>query len=226
MPLNPGGYLFVDSVPIPQAVRDSFVDLPPDPYCPRRFRRFSQFQMHPEAPGCWSLTLLPHRALIQPRRNNAYVGGVARFLEPMVMDVSALVSFVADGLGLDRATTWQLDAHQWRTFLGEADSATSVPEGIHCDGHAFAAVLVVERHNVRGGLTSLYYPGEPPTRIFEIMLGDRQGILLDDSRLLHFTSEVRRRHPGAAYRDIFVFDFNRWDQRRYGADFETFAARG
>lgn len=225
MALNPDGFFVLERIPISQHLRQSFVDLPPDPYCPGRFRRFSQFQMRAARSGGWDLRLLPSRPLIQPKRNNGYIGGVRRFLEPLVADILTLVEHIAHELELDHdAGTWQLDAHQWRTLIERENTVLSVPEGIHSDGHLFGAVIVVERHNIRGGLTSLYYPTEPPHRFFETLLSDEQGLLFDDSRLLHFTSELQREQSGTAYRDIFVLDFNRWDQKRYGSDFEMFAA--
>lgn len=204
--------------PPSRAVLESYADLPADSYCPGRWRRFSQFRMGWQK-SAWESELLEHRPHVQSRRHNNFVGGVLREFEPVQADLTGLIDFAAKGLGLDRATQWQVDLHQWRTACEPGQSHESVPEGIHRDGHAFAAVLVLRRDGVGGGVTQLF--GHDHSKpLEEFVLESGEGILFDDQRLAHNTTAVHAAGATRGERDIVVIDFNPWSERRYGAEFE------
>ena len=217
--LPPSGFRRV-GVPSPAlGVLQSYADLPADPYCPGRFRRFSQLRME-WLGDAWRSTLLEHRPHVQSRRHNNFVGGVLREFEPVLADLTGLIDFAARGLGLDTAEVWQVDLHQWRTACEPGQQRASVPEGIHRDGHVFAAVLVLRRKGVEGGVTQLF--GEDHSQpLEEFVLESGQGILFDDQRLAHNTTAVHAAAEGRGERDIVVIDFNPWAERRYGAEFEA-----
>ncbi len=222
MPLNNRGFDIIRLADASAEVCDSFVDLPADPYCPDRCRRFSQYRVSHRA-GRWGMEVLPHGPLIQPERFNSYVGGVLRYLEPMKVDVSYYVATVAEQVLLDPEMDWHFDVHQWRTAChAEADSI-SVPEGPHQDGHEFGAIVIVSRQNVVGGLTTLYSLTDR-SPFFETTLGPSEALIFDDRRMLHFTSNVRASGRDG-YRDIFVFNINSWYNRKYGFDFERNSVR-
>jgi hypothetical protein len=221
MTLNEHGFAVVALPGTVPNLEDTFAELPADPYCPHRSRRFSQYRVfHDEA--SWRLERLEHRPLVQPRRFNSYVGGVLRHLQPIVIDVAPIVAVTAERIPLDRGCAWHFDVHQWRTSCDEETEAISVPEGPHQDGHEFGAVVVMARRSVSGGET-LLYPLDLDEPFFRTTLQDRQVLLFDDRRLRHFTTNVQAA-GGTGARDIFVFNINAWQNRKYGAGFEAAAA--
>lgn len=215
--LNDAGFVLMD---MPELLSSSlsFSNLPADPYCSNRTRRFSAYRLTHSDEG-WGLERLPSRPLIQPKQNNAYIGGVLRILAPMDLDPSAYVTAVASRL-LPLDDEWHVDVHQWRTHCSADSAGISVPEGPHQDGHDYAAILVVARHGVIGGLTTLYsLEGQP---FFECTLQPGEALLLNDRRMMHYTSDIDAADK-TGHRDIFVFTFSRWANRRYGPDFEESA---
>ncbi len=218
MHLPAAGYLRVEVPPPRPGVLESYADLPADPYCPGRWRRFSQYRMGWDG-GAWTSALLEHRPHVQSRRHNNYIGGVLRAFEPVLADLTDLIEFAARGLGLDTGLDWQVDLHQWRTACEPGEQRASVPEGIHRDGHAYAAVLVLRREGVGGGITQLF--GDDHQRpLEEFVLESGEGILFDDQRLAHNTTAVHAAGTARGERDIVVIDFNPWSERRYGEAFE------
>jgi hypothetical protein len=217
--LPSSGFLRVDVPPPAPGVLASYADLPADPYCPGRWRRFSQYRMG-WVEGAWASELLEHRPHVQSRRHNNFVGGVLREFEPVLADLTGLIDFAAQGLGLATDEEWQVDLHQWRTACEPGQQHDSVPEGIHRDGHAYAAVFVLRREGVGGGVTQLFGDDhrEP---LEEFVLESGEGILFDDQQLAHNTTAVHAAGAARGERDIVVIDFNPWAERRYGAEFEA-----
>lgn len=220
MALGERGYSLLRLDPFPESIRTSFDHLPADPYCKDRYRRFSQYRLGLRD-GDPRLELLPHRPLIQHKQHNSYMGGVLRHLQPLTVDVSDAVRTVAAAIPLDRIMDWQVDVHQWRTTCGPEEASPSVPEGPHQDGHEYAAILVVRRRNITGGSTILYTL-EDRAPFFERTLEEGEAIVIDDRGMLHFTTEIQATKD-AGMRDIFVITMSRWEDRRYGAEFEAAA---
>ena len=220
MALGERGYRLLRLDPFPESIRTSFEPLPADPYCKDRYRRFSQYRLALRD-GDARLELLPHRPLVQHKRHNAYLGGVLRHLEPLIIDASDSVKTVAAAIPLDRTMDWQVDVHQWRTTCGREAASRSVPEGPHQDGHEYAAILVVRRQNITGGTTILYRL-EDHAPFFERTLEAGEGIVLDDRGMLHFTTDIQATED-VGLRDIFVITMSRWENRRHGVEFEAAA---
>lgn len=221
MSLHRDGYVMF-SVSLSPALRNSFRNLPPDPYCDGRFRRFSQYVMSWENSE-WNAVCLPHRPHIQPRAYNRYRGGILRTFEPLDEPAVETVMFtVVRELDLPVKTRWQVDVHQWRTVCEAHGTTVSVPEGLHRDGHMFGAIVVAGRSGISGGCTTLLH--DDGQVAFEGILGEGRGIAFDDQRLLHYTSHLVSGSPGGT-RDIIVCTVSAWEQKRYGECFEA-AAQG
>jgi len=200
----------------------AFDDLPADPYCPGRTRRFSQYVLRSDAVR-WSLTRLPHRAHIQPRRFNAHVGGIRRHFAPITIDLSALAARTVGVLELAQDVVYQVDAHQWRTTCEPGDARASVPEGPHHDGHHCGAILVVGRSGIEGGVTEFSRtPQAEPFQRLTLQAGD--AVCFDGRAVAHNTTPIRATGAAHGTRDVLIFLFNPWDARRYGAAFERAAS--
>jgi hypothetical protein len=216
MSISQHGFAIIDLPPATPEVLDSFFDLPDDPNCQGRQRRFSQYRTF--FSRRWELELLPHRPLIQSGKYNVHVGGVQRQLSPLVTSLDPYVDLMARAVPLDVDQQWQVDLHQWRTVCEPASTRVSVPEGPHRDGYDYVAIFVLRRVRITGAVTELYRDGQA---IFSDVLEEGQGVVFDDRALTHFATDVATpagQEPG--YRDIIAITLNSWTARRYGETFE------
>ena len=227
MLLTEQSYAVIDLPPASDHVLAEFETLPPDPYAggKQRYRRFSQYKLSTDDDGEWRLELLPHRPFIQPPSINSFVGGVAREFEPLRFDPSPQIAAGADALGLDRDTAWQINVHQCRVIANEEVRGVSVPEGPHRDGHEFGMLAVFGRHNISGGENQLMPTGggEP---FFRVTLQPNQALVYDDGKMWHHATDIEPTHPSGGHRDLWIVAFNRWENRKYGPEFERIATGG
>ncbi|MEW5890428.1 MAG: 2OG-Fe dioxygenase family protein [Pseudomonadota bacterium] len=189
-------------------------DLPPDRYLKDgggyRFRRHASAVCDPER---GTLERVAHRPHWQPTTYNALHGGMLRWFEPIAPGLWNLPAFqqiikmLAWLLGQVRtAQPWFVEAHQFRIDAG-AGLGKPTPEGAHRDGVDFVALLLVERHNVEGGETTIYdLQGKPLERT--VLQAPWTLMLLDDGRVMHETTPI---HATAvpAYRDTLVLTYRK-----------------
>ena len=189
-------------------------DLPPDQHLrdggAYRFRRHGCF-VHDLAGN--GLTQAPHRAHWQPTSYNALHGGIERWFEPID---AALVADTAwrellTGLGrlfaeVSPRERWFIEAHQFRIDTA-AGVGRPTPEGAHRDGVDFVAVILVDRHDVRGGETRIF-EADGPHGIRFVLEDPWTAVLLDDARVIHETTPIQ---PDAAggHRDTLVLTYRR-----------------
>jgi hypothetical protein len=186
--------------------------LPPDPHLRDggRYRR----RRH----GCFVVNddgtrLSPHRAHWQPVDYNALHGGFQRWFEPLP---EALVqnpawarllqglASVADRLRGPR--TWYVEAHPFRIDT-EGGIGRPTPEGAHRDGVDLVVVLIVDRHNVKGGETRVFDAIGPQGVRFTLSQ-PWSALLLDDARVIHETTPIQPLDPALpAWRDTLVLTF-------------------
>lgn len=221
MPLNEQGFAIVEMPSLDDATLAEFEELPLDPYCggEQRRRRFSQYRLYHDG-DAWRLELLPHRPFAQPKQYNAMVGGRMRELEPLRVDPTAMIAAAADAIPLERDTDWQINVHQCRVVATEDIQGVSTPEGPHRDGHQYAMVAVTRRRNIAGGETQLMPLGGGDV-FFRHVLQDSEAIVFDDRRMFHFASDIEPLDGSGGYRDVWLVAFNRWENRRYGPEYEA-----
>ena len=197
-------------------LRPSWNDLPPDAHLrdggAYRFRRHACFIQDLDARD-QATHLLPvaHRAHWQPTSYNALHGGIERWFEPVVPAVTAAAGWQALIVRLGELFArvvaqprWFIEAHQFRI-----DTASGVgrptPEGAHRDGVDFVAVILVDRHDVRGGETRVF-DADGPHGIRFVMEQPWTAVLLDDARVIHETTPIQPDAPGG-YRDTLVLTY-------------------
>ena len=189
--------------------------LPPDPHLRDggRYRR----RRH----GCFivsaaSLQAVPHRAHWQPVEYNALHGGIQRWFEPLEPAMSndpawaALLqglARVADGLrGYDKPQPWYVEAHPFRIDT-EGGIGRPTPEGAHRDGVDLVVVVIVSRHNVKGGETRVF-DAHGPQGVRFTLAEPWSALLLDDERVIHETTPIQPLDASApAWRDTLVLTF-------------------
>lgn len=170
-------------------------DLPPDGYLKDggryRFRRHGCFVVDGDR-----LTLAPHRAHWQPLDYNALHGGIQRWYVPLAQEMADSPAWKALLLGLARVASaikgeqpWFIEAHPFRIDTSDGIGRPT-PEGAHRDGVDFVAVLLVDRHNIKGGESRVFEAQGPAGQRFT-MTQPWTLLLLDDERVIHETTPIQ-----------------------------------
>ncbi len=208
-----------------ESLRSSWSSLPPDPHLrdggSYRRRRHACFLVHPTHPAQATLERVPPRAHYQPVDYNALHGGFERWFEPIDASVIASpawsqlvvslgVSFAgafAGASGLRAVNRWHVEAHQFRIDCA-GGVGRPTPEGAHRDGVDFVAVVLVERHAVKGGETRVF-EADGPNGIRFTLREPFSALLLDDARVVHETSPIQPENPQQqdGFRDTLVLTY-------------------
>jgi hypothetical protein len=181
------------------ALRPSWNDLPPDRYLRDgghyRRRRHACFVVEGDA-----VRAVPHRAHWQPLDYNALHGGLERWFEPMRDDVLAqpVWTQLLQRLGhhcsaLKGAQPWYVEAHQFRIDTTDGIGRPT-PEGAHRDGVDLVAVVLVERHGIKGGETRVF-DADGPAGLRFTMTEPWTTLLLDDARVIHESTPIQPLAP-------------------------------
>jgi hypothetical protein len=193
----------------------SWNDLPPDAYLKDgghyRRRRHSCFVVNGE-----SVLQTEHRAHWQPLEYNALHGGMQRMFEPMSAEMSQSDAWkkMLKSLGMlctalkPEATTWFVEAHQFRIDTTDGIGRPT-PEGAHRDGVDFVAVMLIGRHDIKGGETRVFEVNGPAGQRFT-MTEPWTLLFLDDERVIHESTPIQPLNVddySASYRDTLVLTF-------------------
>ncbi|MED5620160.1 2OG-Fe dioxygenase family protein [Ideonella sp. BN130291] len=189
------------------ALRPFWNDLPPDAHLKDggryRRRRHSCFVV-----DGGQVTQVPHRAHWQPIEYNALHGGIERWFEPMDPAMLALPAWprllrvlAERASALKGAQPWYVEAHPFRIDTTDGIGRPT-PEGAHRDGVDLVAVLLVQRHQVKGGETRVFEADGPQGLRFT-MSQPWTTLLLDDARVVHETTPIQPVGEGA-HRDTLV----------------------
>ncbi len=200
-------------------------DLPPDPHLRDggRYRR----RRH----GCFvvqghHLHAVPQRAHWQPLEYNALHGGIERHFEALQPaltsdpDWARVLSGLAGaagglreagsvgGPGSDDAAPWFVEAHSFRIDTTDGIGRPT-PEGAHRDGVDLVAVLLLARHNIKGGETRVF-DARGPQGVRFTLAEPGSVLLLDDERVIHESTPIQPLDPAQpAWRDTLVLTFRR-----------------
>jgi hypothetical protein len=192
-------------------------DLPRDGYLKDggkyRARRHSSFVQTIEPP---TLMQSPHRAHWQPVDYNALHGGIERWFEPISPRVcgdaawqkllSELGRVFAAAVPSPRggAKQWFIEAHQFRIDTTDGIGRPT-PEGAHRDGVDFVAVVLVGRHNIKGGETRVF-EADGPNGVRFTLTEPWSILLLDDARVIHESTPIQPEGEHGA-RDTLVLTY-------------------
>ena len=197
-----------------KAFHQSWNDLPADNFLSDgghyRFRRYSVFNWKKDG----TLTLLPHEPHYQSTYRNNMNGGIYRDFEPFKKEtidspvLKKIIDFTGNEISFNGEEQWRIQAHQFRIQAKEGEAGQPTPEGIHKDGADFILIMVLERHNITGGVNHIY--DNDKRLVFGSVLEDAgDAIILDDRKVWHGVSEVYpidKKKPG--YRDVLVLTFH------------------
>ncbi|GAB3430562.1 2OG-Fe dioxygenase family protein [Massilia solisilvae] len=153
----------------------------------------------------------PHRAHWQPVEYNALHGGMHRLFEPVEPATVAHSAWqrLLRALGevcssVKGRQPWFIEAHQFRIDTAEGIGRPT-PEGAHRDGVDFVAVILVERHNVKGGETRVFEANGPDGKRFT-MLEPWTMLLLDDEAVIHESTPIQPTGDNG-HRDTLVLTY-------------------
>jgi hypothetical protein len=158
-------------------------------------------------------TRKPHQPHYQSRDYNPLNGDVQRWFDPVADDtidspvLRAIFAFCADSFDPAAKGNWHVEMHQFRIEAKPDEQGRPTPEGMHRDGVDHVLVMLVERRNVREGVTRIGAPDG--TALGEFTLTDpADTMLIDDHRILHGVTEIHPVDPDApAWRDALVVTF-------------------
>jgi hypothetical protein len=202
-----------------QSLTDNWMDLEVDAYMADhgryRLRRYGRFFFRPATS---ELKRLPHATVFQSQQVNNFAGGIHRNFAPLRPStfenpcLLALIRFDFDCFGTTDpvllSAPWEVWIHQIRIQSSGNSEVRPAPEGIHHDGHDFIVMHLVGRHNVVGGVSSVYDNLENLVHSCSLE-HPLDTIYADDHRVMHAVSPIRAADDKRlAYRDILIIDFD------------------
>ena len=178
-----------------------------------RLRRYGQFETDPDG----RLRQLPHAAYVQSRAVNRLNGGIARVFDPLepgfvrhgvlhgVLRVLSRIFNSVEG----KIQAWNVKLHPYRILAQAGMAGQPTPEGLHRDGVDYVVSMMVQRHNIVGGESSMTDAhGKPLGRV--TLVDPMDMLVLNDAQTLHAVTPVVASDPGApAYRDVLVIAFEK-----------------
>jgi hypothetical protein len=197
------------------AFAESWNQLGPDTYLAAkgRFRRRRHATFTAHAHG--SVELAAHQAHYQSLQYNALQGDIARWFEPIEPAIAngaslrTILAFCNDFFGslAPGVLEWHVEAHQFRIEASADAAGEPTPEGSHRDGVDFVLVLLVDRHNIASGTTTIHTPDGKPLGDFTLT-HPFDSALIHDPRVFHGVTAVTPLTPGEpAHRDVLVVTF-------------------
>ena len=175
-----------------------------------RRRRHGTFAV---SPG--SIAPEPHQPHYQSANYNPLHGGIARWFEPLADDIArseslGTILLFCHGLFGSLAPetpAWHVEVHQFRIEARAGASGRPTPEGLHRDGVDYVLVLLVNRRNIKSGMTAIHALDGRELGHFTLE-APFDAALVDDRRVAHGVTPVEPIDPGeAAYRDVLVVTF-------------------
>lgn len=195
----------------------SWNDMPLDTYMADggRYRRRRHAVFVVASDG--SIERQPHQPHYQSVDYNTLNGGVERWFEP-ITDASADSESLHSILRFCRATfgelapqveRWHVETHQFRIEARSGMQGLPTPEGMHRDGVDYVLVLLVRRHNIASGTTTIHSPDGRSLGSFTLT-HPFDATLIDDARVFHGVTAVEPLDASqAAHRDVLVVTFRR-----------------
>lgn len=218
--LSPEALAAIAGVPIAalEALAPAWNALPPDAHLRDggRYRQRRHDSCVVELPTA-RLVPQPRRAHWQPVEYNALHGGIERWFDPVLPAVSQDAAWQALVGGLGRCFAeaarpasierWFVESHQFRIHTAEGIGRPT-PEGAHRDGVDYVAVILVERHGVKGGETRVF-EADGPRGLRFTMTAPWSALLLDDARVIHETTPIQPAGDAVGRRDTLVLTYRR-----------------
>lgn len=191
----------------------SWSALGPDPYlAPHGRQRQRRHAVYAASANGATLRREPDQPHFQSLAYNPLQGGIERWFEPILpaigesRELRAILAFGAAFFAPMAAAAggWRVEVHQFRIEPGQDAAGEPTPEGVHRDGVDFVLVLMVERHNIASGTTSIHAADGHELGQFTLS-APFDVALVDDRRVFHGVTPVEAVEPGTpSHRDVLV----------------------
>jgi len=195
----------------------SWYDMPLDKQLPdgHRYRR-RRYATLSARRGEHTFQVEPHQPHYQSRDYNRLVGGVERWFEPIDAAIlegesfRRIVGFTLELFAPLRPTAdWHIECHQFRIEARRDAPGLPTPEGVHRDGVDYVLVLLIARHNIASGTTTIHTSGGELLGSFTLT-APFDAALVDDERVFHGVTPVQASALNEpAYRDVLVVTYKR-----------------
>lgn len=116
------------------------------------------------------------------------------------------ISRFADALtpSEEKPESWHTEVHQFRIEANPDSEGRPTPEGMHRDGVDWVLVLMIGRHNVEQGVTTIHDNQKDLLGSFTLTK-PLDAAIVDDHRVYHGVTAVTPQNPNEpAYRDVLV----------------------
>jgi hypothetical protein len=142
-------------------------------------------------------------------------GDIERWFEPVlppVADSGSLRAILEFGRAFftdlaPAVMAWQIELHQFRIEAHAGEPGEPTPEGVHRDGVDYVLVLLVDRHNIAQGTTTIHAEDGHELGHFTLT-APMDAALVDDRRVFHGVTAVVPLDPTrTAHRDVLVLTF-------------------
>lgn len=175
-----------------------------------RRRRYATFSVNDGL-----ITRKPHQPHYQSRDHNLLNGGIERWfgeIEPHIASHPAMLAAIrtisrfADALtpSEEKPESWHTEVHQFRIEAQPDSEGRPTPEGMHRDGVDWVLVLMIGRHNVEQGVTTIHDNQKDLLGSFTLTK-PLDAAIVDDHRVYHGVTAVTPQNPNEpAYRDVLV----------------------
>lgn len=198
-----------------EAFTESWNHLGPDPYLAAkgRFRRRRHATYLAASTGM--VELAPRQPHYQSLQYNALQGDIERWFDPIVPAVATgaslrtILSFCNGFFSAlsPNVAQWHVEAHQFRIEASIGSAGEPTPEGSHRDGVDFVLVLLIDRHNIASGTTTIHTPDGKSLGEFTLTQ-PFDAALIHDPRVFHGVTPVTPLTPSEpAHRDVLVVTF-------------------
>lgn len=197
----------------------SWNSLGPDTYLASRGRQRRRRHAVYSAGPIGDVLRAPDQPHYQALQYNSLQGDIERWFEPVLPAVGqsntlrAILEFSRDfftRLAPD-ATAWHIEVHQFRIEARPGEPGEPTPEGVHRDGVDFVLVLLIDRHNIASGTTTIH-TGDGRELGHFTLKAPLDAALVDDARVFHGVTAVTALDPDMpAHRDVLVVTFRRAD---------------
>lgn len=178
-----------------------------------RRRRHAVFAAAVDAP----IVREPHQPHFQGLEYNPLNGGIERWFEPLDARVGSgdslhtILRWCGRLFGRlsPEVPRWRIEVHQFRIEAGPGIAGLPTPEGAHRDGVDHVLVLMIRRHNIVEGTTTVI--DDAGCELGSFTLTDPfDAALVDDRRVRHGVTPVEPLDPAQpAWRDVLVVTFKR-----------------
>lgn len=174
-----------------------------------RRRRYATFSLNEK-----KITRKAPQPHYQSRDYNLLNGGIERWFSPIkdeicthpaMQAVLKMASSMASALSSQPPSSWHAEVHQFRIETKEGTSGCPTPEGMHQDGVDWVFVFMIQRENVREGMTSIHALDQKTKLGSFTLIHPRDAAIVDDHRVYHGVTAIEPQDPNKpAYRDVLV----------------------